>query len=159
MNFDLLWIEGIPYDKQPLTRFAEHMTKGAGKYGKRNFEKASGREAFVRYRESLRRHFNQWWCGERDEDHLAAVMFNCMALMMMEARDGVVTTLNHTTNDYDNTSIGTDTPPNVTESVSSDFNIEVDSDIRLGSKSILEVLEGVLRLTDYFSERGEISKT
>jgi hypothetical protein len=62
------------------------MTKGASKYGERNFEKANGWDEFKRFVESTGRHFNLWRCGENKEDHLAAVMFNVLALMMMEAR-------------------------------------------------------------------------
>jgi hypothetical protein len=92
VNFDLLWVNGIPYDQQPMTRFAEHMTKGASKYGERNFEKANGWDEFNRFIASTGRHFNLWRCGEKKEDHLAAVMFNVLALMMMEARGFTILT-------------------------------------------------------------------
>jgi hypothetical protein len=77
--FGLLRPEGVPFDEQFLTRAAIHMTKGAGKYGLRNWEKANGPEELIRFRESAERHLNQWLSGEDDEDHAAAVLFNMIA--------------------------------------------------------------------------------
>ena len=116
VNFDLLWVNGIPYDQQPMTRFAEHMTKGASKYGERNFEKANGWDEFKRFVESTGRHFNLWRCGENKEDHLAAVMFNVLALMMMEARGFTISTPPSSPN----------TPSDALTSDYSDFNDEWD---------------------------------
>lgn len=59
-----------------LQRWAEHLTKGARKYSARNWMLASGQEEYERFRESAFRHFMQWWAGDRDEDHAAAVVFN-----------------------------------------------------------------------------------
>lgn len=59
-----------------LTRWAVHMTKGAGKYGDRNWEMACGEPELKRFRESAFRHFMQWYLGATDEDHAAAVYFN-----------------------------------------------------------------------------------
>ena len=59
-----------------FTRWAEHLTKGAIKYEKRNWMKASGQEEMDRFKESACRHFEQWLNGEGDEDHAAAVFFN-----------------------------------------------------------------------------------
>lgn len=42
----------------------------------RNWEKARGQEAYERARGSALRHMMQWYCGEDDEDHAAAVLFN-----------------------------------------------------------------------------------
>jgi len=78
-RFDLLFAEEVPYGEQMLTRFAEHMTRGAEKYTARNWEKAEGEEELARYRSSALRHVIQWLMDERDEDHAAAVMFNLMA--------------------------------------------------------------------------------
>lgn len=78
-RFDLLLPKGIPYASQMLTRFAELMARGAGKYGDRNWEKARGQEELERYHSSALRHLQQWVAGETDEDHAAAVMFNVMA--------------------------------------------------------------------------------
>jgi hypothetical protein len=78
-RFDLLLPKGVPYANQMLTRFAELMARGAGKYGDRNWEKARGEEELDRYYSSALRHLQQWANGETDEDHAAAVMFNVMA--------------------------------------------------------------------------------
>lgn len=64
-----------------LRRWAEHLTKGAEKYpdlpdGRANWTLAEGSEELTRFRESAFRHFMQWFLGETDEDHAAAVFFN-----------------------------------------------------------------------------------
>lgn len=63
-------------DGPMLKRWAEHMTNGAKKYEKRNWMKANGEEEYKRFKESAFRHFIQWYYGELDEDHAAAVFFN-----------------------------------------------------------------------------------
>lgn len=78
-DFSLIMPEEMPYDIQPLTRFAELMTRGAIKYGERNWEKANSLKELRRFKKSAFRHFMQWHCGEEDEDHMAAVMFNLNA--------------------------------------------------------------------------------
>jgi hypothetical protein len=60
-------------------RWAEHLTKGAIKYGRNNWTLANGEEEYERFKRSAARHFEQWLAGERDEDHAAAVMFNMNA--------------------------------------------------------------------------------
>ena len=75
-RFDLIMPESLPYDKQPLTRWAELMQRGSVKYGSRNWEQAATVDELNRFRESAFRHFMQWYCGEDDEDHLAATLFN-----------------------------------------------------------------------------------
>jgi hypothetical protein len=69
-------LEGPMFD-----RWAEHLTKGAVKYpdlpdGSANWTLAEGQQEFRRFRESAIRHFIQWYRGDRDEDHAAAVLFN-----------------------------------------------------------------------------------
>lgn len=59
-----------------LKRWAELMTRGAVKYEKRNWMKAGGEAEYDRFRESAFRHFMQWYNGDIDEDHAAAVAFN-----------------------------------------------------------------------------------
>lgn len=75
--------EGKPrYDLIPiniLKRWAIHMAKGAHKYGQRNWEMANSEEELDRFKASAHRHFIQWISNERDEDHMAAVMFNLAA--------------------------------------------------------------------------------
>lgn len=63
-------------DGQMYKRWASHLSKGAIKYAKRNWMKASGVEEMERFKESAARHFEQWLNGEVDEDHAAAVFFN-----------------------------------------------------------------------------------
>jgi hypothetical protein len=79
-RFDLLVPEvGMPYDSQFLTRCAMLMTRGAEKYGFRNWEKADSPEELARFRASALRHLMQYLMGETDEDHAAAVVFNLLA--------------------------------------------------------------------------------
>ena len=63
-------------DGPMLRRWAIHLTNGAKKYAARNWMLAEGAEEFERAKESAYRHFMQWYYGERDEDHGAAVIFN-----------------------------------------------------------------------------------
>jgi hypothetical protein len=74
--FDLVIPEGIPYEELMLTRWAELLRKGAIKYSRRNWEKADSQEELDRAKASAFRHFMQWFSGETDEDHAAAVFFN-----------------------------------------------------------------------------------
>lgn len=64
------------FDGPMYQRWAEHITKGARKYCKRNWMKATGQEELERFYESAARHFYQWMTGQSDEDHAAAVFFN-----------------------------------------------------------------------------------
>jgi hypothetical protein len=66
-------------DGPMFLRWAEHLTKGAKKYTKRNWLLATGKEEYERFRESAVRHFVQWYYGLTDEDHAAAVFFNINA--------------------------------------------------------------------------------
>jgi hypothetical protein len=78
-RFDLFIADGVPYKDQLFTRIAELMTRGIEKYGERNWELAGSDEEIARFRASAFRHFMQWFCGELDEDHAAAVIFNLLA--------------------------------------------------------------------------------
>lgn len=78
-RFDLLIPEGVPFEAQFLTRCADLMTRGAVKYGARNFECADSAEELERFKASAIRHLMQWASGGTDEDHQAAVFFNLMA--------------------------------------------------------------------------------
>jgi hypothetical protein len=78
-RFDLLFVEGLPYNKQPVTRLAELLQRGAEKYGERNWQKANSTEELDRFKASAMRHAVQWLCGEDDEDHAMAVVFNIFA--------------------------------------------------------------------------------
>lgn len=78
-RFDLLLVAGLPYEEQFLTRIAGLLERGATKYGERNWQLANSEQELARFRASGMRHFIQWACGETDEDHAAAVVFNLMA--------------------------------------------------------------------------------
>lgn len=83
-DFYLCLPKGIPYEEQLLTRFAALMTRGKKKYGSRNWELAQTEEELERFISSGDRHFKQWQCGETDEDHAVAVLFNIMAAEMVK---------------------------------------------------------------------------
>ena len=83
-RFWLLYPKGIPYADQPLTRVAELLSRGAEKYDSRNWEQADSETALERAKESAMRHLTQACCGEEDEDHFAAVVFNCIFAMTLE---------------------------------------------------------------------------
>jgi hypothetical protein len=59
-----------------ITRWAELMQRGALKYGEHNWKKAETEVELDRFRASALRHVIQWFNGDTDEDHAAAVMFN-----------------------------------------------------------------------------------
>jgi hypothetical protein len=69
-----------------ISPFAEErqghwLRMGAAKYAERNWEKGM---PFSRCVASLKRHVMRYQQGMRDEDHLAAIMFNAMALIHYE---------------------------------------------------------------------------
>ena len=69
-----------------ISPFAEErqghwLRMGAAKYAERNWEKGM---PFSRCVASLKRHLMKFQQGKRDEDHLAAIMFNAMALIHYE---------------------------------------------------------------------------
>jgi hypothetical protein len=72
-----------------LKRWATHLTKGAEKYERDNWLKAAGPEELDRFRDSAFRHFIQWYYGEVDEDHAAAVYFNINGAEYVKERLGV----------------------------------------------------------------------
>jgi hypothetical protein len=63
-------------DGPMLKRWAELLTRGAEKYSKRNWMLGVGEDEYIRAKESAFRHFMQWYSGELDEDHAAAIFFN-----------------------------------------------------------------------------------
>lgn len=76
---DLLWVPGMPYLDQPLTRLAGLLERGAVKYGDFNWTLANSTEELNRFKASGARHFAQWMCGEQDEDHFAGTYYNMQA--------------------------------------------------------------------------------
>ena len=63
-------------DGPMFERWAVHLTKGAKKYAKRNWMKASGEAELARFKESALRHFISYLRGDTDEDHAAGTIFN-----------------------------------------------------------------------------------
>lgn len=84
LRFDLILPLGVK--NHMLKRWAGLMTRGAQKYSARNWEKAKTQEEYDRFRESAFRHFMQWWDGDMDEDHAAAVFFNISGVEMVKER-------------------------------------------------------------------------
>lgn len=78
-RWDLLMPPVVPYSAQMMTRFAELLARGAEKYGDSNWLLADTEEDLKRFKSSAFRHLMQWFSGEVDEDHGAAVMYNVMA--------------------------------------------------------------------------------
>ena len=64
-----------------LKRLAQHYENGAKKYGDRNWEKG---QPISRYLDSLIRHAYCYLEGHRDEDHLAAMMWNAAGAIHTE---------------------------------------------------------------------------
>ena len=59
-----------------IERWAALMQRGALKYGEHNWKKAATEEELARFKASALRHMIQWFNGDTDEDHAAAVCFN-----------------------------------------------------------------------------------
>jgi len=64
-----------------IQRLAKHYENGAVKYGDRNWEKG---QPLSRYWDSAVRHLVEFLMGLRDEDHLAAALWNVAALIQTE---------------------------------------------------------------------------
>lgn len=64
----------IPLDF--LTRLADHMTKGAKKYGPNNWRLGCTETELEGFYDSAYRHLVAWLNGETDEDHAAAICAN-----------------------------------------------------------------------------------
>ena len=67
-------------------RFGYLMTKGALKYGNKNWEKGLPTECYL---ESLDRHLAKYLSGDRTEDHLSAIIFNTQGVMLNEQKEGI----------------------------------------------------------------------
>jgi len=78
-RFDLIPVK-------PMMQLARLFTKGAGKYGVRNWEKGI---EFGRLYSAMERHMKKWFGGELfdpvdGQHHLTAVIWNAMVLMELE---------------------------------------------------------------------------
>jgi len=72
------------YDLLPLLaldRLAKHYENGARKYGDHNWRKG---QPLSRYLSSALRHITKWAMGFRDEDHLAAALWNIASIIETE---------------------------------------------------------------------------
>jgi hypothetical protein len=87
-RFDLVTPLDLAYEDQMLVRWAKLMARGAEKYSDRNWEQASSEEERQRFKASAFRHFMQWYFGEDDEDHAAAVFFNITGAEYVADRPG-----------------------------------------------------------------------
>lgn len=73
----------LRYDLIPLwflTRLAGLYTRGAEKYGDNNWALANSPEELTHFKASAWRHFIQFMNEEEDEDHMAAIVFNVIAI-------------------------------------------------------------------------------
>jgi len=88
-RYDLITSIKQKYGESLLDRWAALMSRGAEKYGERNWELANSLEEFKRFKASANRHFIQAIEGEEDEDHFAAVCFNLNAMLMLMNKLGI----------------------------------------------------------------------
>jgi hypothetical protein len=72
-------MELLPLDL--LMRVSEWYTLGATKYGDNNWRKGQNVSACVG---SLLRHLTKYCLGQKDEDHLSAIVFNALSIMNVE---------------------------------------------------------------------------
>lgn len=79
-RFDLLIPKSTKFDNSMLYRWSMLLSRGANKYSERNWEKANSLEEMDKFKASAFRHFMQWFHGETDEDHAAAILFNVNAV-------------------------------------------------------------------------------
>lgn len=64
-----------------LSRFGLHLAKGAEKYSDWNWSKGM---PLADWYDSLFRHMNAMLVGDKSEDHLSAICFNAMGIMITE---------------------------------------------------------------------------
>ena len=67
-------------------RFGYLLRMGANKYGKNNWQKGQPTETAL---ESLHRHLAKYELGDRNEDHLSAIIFNVQLIMQNEEKEGI----------------------------------------------------------------------
>lgn len=82
--FEVQGIELVP--RELIERVALHYARGAQKYAPDNWRKGTDEGALARFRRSLTRHIFQWFRGETDEDHAAAITFNVWAVEINSSR-------------------------------------------------------------------------
>lgn len=67
-----------------LNRVVQHYVNGLKKYGRNNWHKLNTPADIERYKQSMFRHLIQYLEKKKDEDHLAAVVWNALALLFFE---------------------------------------------------------------------------
>jgi Domain of unknown function (DUF5664) len=79
--FPLMFPRGVPMAEQLIVRVAELYTRGAEKYGDRNWEASGAEDTLDHHTEALWRHFMNFVFEVQDgEDHAAAVVWNINAI-------------------------------------------------------------------------------
>ena len=71
---------------EALNRLVRHYMNGLKKYGRDNWKKLSLPADIERYRQSMFRHLIQYLENKKDEDHLAAIIWNAMCLIYFEEK-------------------------------------------------------------------------
>ena len=69
-----------------LLRVGYHLKTGEKHYGKSNYLKGIPSNVAL---ESLARHYAKYHAGDREEDHLSAIIFNVQLLMLNEEKEGI----------------------------------------------------------------------
>jgi hypothetical protein len=79
--FTLMFPKGVPLAQQLIVRVADLYTRGAEKYGDRNWEGSKGEDTLAHHEEALWRHFMNFYFDVQDgEDHAAAIVWNINAV-------------------------------------------------------------------------------
>ena len=79
--FTLLFPKGVPMAQQLMVRVAKLYTRGAEKYGDRNWENSRSADTLAHHEDALWRHFMNFYFGIQDgEDHAAAIVWNINAV-------------------------------------------------------------------------------
>jgi hypothetical protein len=79
--FTLMFPKGVPMAQQLIVRVADLYTRGAEKYGDRNWENSKSADTLAHHEDALWRHFMNFYFGVQDgEDHAAAIVWNINAV-------------------------------------------------------------------------------
>jgi hypothetical protein len=79
--YQLMFPKGVPKDEQLIVRLANLYTRGAEKYGDRNWENSSAEDTLEHHLDALWRHFMNYYFEVDDgEDHAAAILWNVNAV-------------------------------------------------------------------------------
>jgi hypothetical protein len=79
--FTLMFPKGVPLAQQLIVRVADLYTRGAEKYGDRNWENSKSADTLAHHEDALWRHFMNFYFEENvEEDHAAAIIWNINAV-------------------------------------------------------------------------------